>query len=57
MTEKIEKSCDWGECPECGSKNIFCNEEKQLVCKDCGAIFEKLAPGDEEQFEKAHDQE
>ena len=45
------------ECAECGSKNVHYNEEKQqIVCRDCGAIFEELTPEDEKQFEKAHDQ-
>jgi transcription initiation factor TFIIIB Brf1 subunit/transcription initiation factor TFIIB len=55
--KEIKNSCSWRECPECGSKRVLCNSEGQLVCKDCGAIFEKLAPEDEKQFEKAREQE
>ena len=46
------------ECAECGSRNVRYNEEnQQIICKDCGAIFEEMAPEREKQFEKAHDQE
>ena len=46
------------ECVECSSKNVHYNKEKQqIVCRDCGAIFEELTPKEEKQFEKAHDQE
>jgi transcription initiation factor TFIIIB Brf1 subunit/transcription initiation factor TFIIB len=42
------------ECPECGSVNIIRNEKlQQVICKDCGMIFEPMIPGREEQFEKA----
>ena len=42
------------ECPECGSTNIIYNEKKQQVtCRDCGMIFEPMAPETEEKFEKA----
>jgi len=45
------------ECAECGSKNVHYNDKKQqIVCRDCGAIFEELLPEDEEKFESAHDQ-
>ena len=45
------------ECAECASKNVYYNEKKQqIVCRDCGAIFEEMAPEREKQFEKAHDQ-
>ena len=45
------------ECAECGSKNVYYNEEKQqIVCRKCGAIFEEMAPEREKKFEKAHDQ-
>jgi len=42
------------ECPECGSDNIVRNEKRQQVlCKDCGMIFEPMSPDKEEKFEKA----
>ncbi|MFH0867721.1 MAG: TFIIB-type zinc ribbon-containing protein [Candidatus Woesearchaeota archaeon] len=45
------------ECAECGSKNVYYNKKvQQIVCRDCGAIFEELAPKEEKQFEKAHNQ-
>lgn len=41
------------ECPECGSDNVFVKEElDQVVCNDCGAIFEELTPEEEKRFEK-----
>jgi len=45
------------ECAECGSKKVHYNKKtQQIICKDCGAIFEELAPKEEEKFERAHDQ-
>jgi len=45
------------ECAECGSKNVRYNKKaEQIICLDCGAIFEEMAPAREKQFEKAHDQ-
>ena len=45
------------ECPECGSSNIIYKKEKdQIICKDCGAIFEQLNPEEEKKFEEAHKQ-
>ena len=42
------------ECPECASTNIMHNDKKQqVVCRDCGMIYEPMAPQREEQFEKA----
>ncbi len=42
------------ECQECASTNIIHNEKKQqVICRDCGMIFEPMAPAREEQFEKA----
>ena len=47
---------DVKECPECGSSNIVYNEKKdQIVCNDCGMIFEELTPEQEKKFEKASD--
>jgi len=41
------------ECPECGSTNvIYKRNEDQLVCQDCGTIFEELGPEDEEELEE-----
>jgi ribosomal protein S27E len=45
------------ECPECGSKNIRYDEEKnQVICEDCGLIYEPMAPKVEKKFEKASKQ-
>jgi|TARA_Y100000310_G_C20463422_1_gene706433 transcription initiation factor TFIIIB Brf1 subunit/transcription initiation factor TFIIB len=45
------------ECPECASKNVHFNKkDEQIICRDCGAIFEELTPEEEKKFEKAHDQ-
>ena len=42
------------ECPECASTNITYNEKKQqVICKDCGVIYEPMAPEREEKFERA----
>lgn len=49
----IKNVCKLRECPECGSENITCNEKKtQLVCRDCGLIYEPLAKAEEEKFER-----
>jgi transcription initiation factor TFIIIB Brf1 subunit/transcription initiation factor TFIIB len=40
-------------CPECASTNIIHNEKKQqVICRDCGLIFEPLMPEFEEKYEK-----
>jgi transcription initiation factor TFIIIB Brf1 subunit/transcription initiation factor TFIIB len=55
---KKEKVIKKNECPECGSNNVFYNKDKgQIICRDCGAIFEELLPKEERQFEEAHEQE
>lgn len=42
------------ECPECASGNIIHNDKRQqVICRDCGMIFEPMAPEREEKFEKA----
>ena len=41
------------ECPECGSMNIICSRQReQIICRDCGLIYEPMAPAREEQFER-----
>jgi transcription initiation factor TFIIIB Brf1 subunit/transcription initiation factor TFIIB len=43
------------ECPECASDNLIYKEDKQqVICKDCGCIYEPLTPKEEEKFEKGH---
>ncbi len=35
------------ECPDCASMNIVLNQQRdQVVCKDCGLIFEQMIPID-----------
>ena len=37
---------DITECPDCGSTNIIHSKfREQIICRDCGLIFEPLAPG------------
>ena len=53
MKKKLSRQC-----AECGSDNIIYNREKdQTLCNDCGAIFEELAPGEEDDFEEVFDEE
>jgi len=41
------------ECPECASINIVYNESKQqVICKDCGLIYQPLTPKEQEKFER-----
>jgi len=36
---------DVKECPDCASMNILVDDyREQLICRDCGLIFEPLAP-------------
>ena len=38
-------------CPDCGSTNIIHGTvREQIICRDCGLIFEPLAPGIEEKM-------
>lgn len=53
MRREIKKN----ECPECGSLNVkYIESKEQIVCNDCGAIFEELTPEAEKKFERAHRQ-
>ena len=41
---KLKSICRIKTCPECGSVNIICDEKKQqIICRDCGLIYEPLA--------------
>jgi ribosomal protein S27E len=41
------------ECPECASSNIVYNDKKQqIICQDCGLIYEPLTPTEEKNLEK-----
>lgn len=43
------------ECPDCAGRKLFYDDDKQqVICKDCGLIYEPLAPKQEKKFEKAH---
>jgi transcription initiation factor TFIIIB Brf1 subunit/transcription initiation factor TFIIB len=43
------------ECPDCASNNIVHNmEREQVICRECGLIFEPLTPQVEEAFERSH---
>lgn len=47
---------DIKECPDCASTNIGRSETRdQVICRDCGLLFEPLEPELEEQFERTHD--
>jgi len=49
----IKDVCKLRECPECGSRNVICSEARQqLICKDCGCIFEPLLEEDEKKLER-----
>jgi transcription initiation factor TFIIIB Brf1 subunit/transcription initiation factor TFIIB len=44
------------ECPDCGSDNIYIVEEnQQLICRDCGMIYESLPDDLESDFEESHE--
>ncbi|MBI4738720.1 TFIIB-type zinc ribbon-containing protein [Candidatus Woesearchaeota archaeon] len=41
------------ECPDCGSPNVlYETATEQLICHDCGLIFEELPPDDEKEYER-----
>jgi transcription initiation factor TFIIIB Brf1 subunit/transcription initiation factor TFIIB len=43
------------ECPDCASSNIVHNlAREQVICRECGLIFEPLVPQIEEAFERTH---
>jgi len=48
MKTKLRQNCG-----ECGSTNvIYKRDDDQVVCQDCGAIFEELSPDEEEDYEE-----
>lgn len=52
MTQDIRKI---KECPECASKDIvYIDEKMQVICQDCGLVYEPLDPETERKFEKTH---
>jgi transcription initiation factor TFIIIB Brf1 subunit/transcription initiation factor TFIIB len=39
------------ECPDCASADIIHNDHRQqVICKDCGLIYQELTPMDEERY-------
>lgn len=58
MAKKKEKPAnvhDIKECPDCASQNLVYNDERQqVICRDCGLIYEPLAPDIEKKFEVTH---
>ncbi|MBN2111632.1 hypothetical protein JW707_00885 [Candidatus Woesearchaeota archaeon] len=43
------------ECPDCASVNLIYNEEReQIICRECGLIYEPLAPQLESKMDAAH---
>lgn len=53
MKKKLRNSC-----AECGSTNvIYDREDDKIICQDCGAIFEELSAGDEEDYEEVLDED
>lgn len=51
-----ESIYDTKECPDCASQNLVYNEERQqIICRDCGLIYEPLAPDVEKQFKSSHE--
>lgn len=52
---EFKSVCEIKECPDCASSEIVCLEEKdQIICRNCGLIFQPLVPATEELFEKTH---
>lgn len=42
------------ECPDCGSPNVlYESTNEQLICHDCGLIFEELPPDLEKEYDRA----
>lgn len=53
MKEKLKNRC-----PECGSDNVIYNRrDDQLICQDCGVVFEELPPEEEEEFEEVSEED
>ncbi len=43
------------ECPDCASSNIVHSlEREQIICRECGLIYEPLTPTEETRFKQAH---
>ena len=47
---------DIKECPDCASTNIIHETFRdQVICRDCGLIFEPLTPQVQAQYDRAHE--
>ena len=43
------------ECPDCASMNVLYSQIRdQIICRDCGLIFEPLVPELESRLERTH---
>jgi len=53
VSEKTKSVKRRKDCPDCGSFNIiFDPETEQLICQDCGLIFEELPEDIEKKYEQ-----
>ncbi|PIN74512.1 hypothetical protein COV18_06440 [Candidatus Woesearchaeota archaeon CG10_big_fil_rev_8_21_14_0_10_37_12] len=44
------------DCPDCASHNIIHSTTRdQLICRECGLIYEPLTPAEEAIYEKTHE--
>jgi len=43
------------ECPDCASRNIIHSEIRdQIICRDCGLVYEPLSPIEDLEFRRTH---
>jgi len=55
LVTMITKITHVKECLDCAGTNLrYDMEKQQVICRDCGLIYEPLAPRIEKKFEKAH---
>ncbi len=53
---KASKAANLRNCPACGSDNVIYRKvEDEMYCQDCGEVYAELAPGDEDDYERASD--
>lgn len=46
---------DVKECPDCaGTELVYVDSRNQVICKDCGLVYEPLTPETEKVFEVTH---
>ena len=54
--KKEKKLSEISNCPACSSDNVkYVEKDDELVCNDCGEVFARLAPEEEEKYEKVSD--